>query len=256
LLSAYKSGLTATKAERWHHGCPSSVDESSLLDDWEHVEGEFTSRGGELFHWASDNSLCIVPGVIPVGETWRIRGQIHTMLDWFDAYLSQCKNYNAIFPDNAIRYCSSVFELQIISASDAHDQPILLPRRKVFNKPVSITMRYAAMGGSRQDLRVVCVEDNNVIREIKIGGANDESCMAPYFLLDDDYVTIKTKHLCHYFVCNCGEQPINTSIECINAIVYGRIYPELDGEYTHKAHVDFGLQFVPSLATLPEFWQV
>jgi hypothetical protein len=165
-----------------------------LSDDWEHVEGEFTSRGGELFHWASDNSLCIVPGAIPVGETWRIRGQMHTLLDQFDAYLSQCKNYNAIFSDNVRQYCSSVFELQIISASDAQDQPILLPRSKEFNKPVSITIRYAASESSRQDLRVFCVHDNNVIQEIKIGDANDESCVAPYFLLDNDYVTIITKH--------------------------------------------------------------
>jgi hypothetical protein len=256
VLSANKSGSAATKAEGRHHDCEPSVDESSFSDDWEHVEGEFTSRGGELFHWASDNSLRIVPGAIPVGETWCIRGQMHTMLDGFDAYLSQCNNYNAFFSDSARQYCSSVFELQILSASDEHDQPIILPRRKEFNKPVSITIRYAAMGGSRQDLRVFCVHDNKFIQEIKIGDANDESCVTPYFLLDDDYVTIKTTHFCYHFVCVCGEQPIKTGINFINALVYGRIYPEVDGEYKYKAHVDFGLQFIPSLTDLPDFWQV
>jgi hypothetical protein len=243
-------------AEAKRHDCVSPVNESKLSDDWEHVEDKFTSRGGELFHWASDNSLRIVSGAIPVGETWCIRGQMHTILDQFDEYLSLCKNYNTFFSDNVRQYCSSVFELHIVSASDAQDQPIFLSRSTQFDKPVSITMRYAAMGGSRQDLHVFCVQDNDVIQEITIGDANDKSREAPYFLLDDDYVTIRTKHFSYYFVCKCGEQPIKTNINFINALVYGRIYPERDGEYTHKAHVDFGLQFIPSLTILPEFWQV
>jgi hypothetical protein len=254
--SAYELGSTEKEAEAKLHDIETSVNESRLSHDWEHVEGEFTLRGGELFHWASDNSLCIVPGAIPVGETWRIRGQMHTLLDQFDEYLSQCSNYNAFFSNNFRQYCSSVFEIRIISASDAQDRSNLLSRCKEFNQPVSITIRHVAMGISRQDLRVFCLHDNKVIQEIKTADTNDESSVAPYYLLDDDYVTIKTTHFSYYFVCVCSEQPINTDINFINAIVYGRIYPERDGEYTHKAHVDFGLQFIPSLTTLPDFWQV
>jgi hypothetical protein len=112
------------------------------------------------------------------------------------------------------------------------------------------------MGGLRQDLCVFCVHDDNVIQEIKIGGANDRSRVTPYFLLDDDYVIIMTTHFCYYFLCVCGEQPIKTGIKFIIALIYGSIYPERDGEYKCKAHVDFELQFIPSLTNLPEFWQV
>lgn len=47
--------------------------------DWEWFEDSFTSSGGELSHWSSDNALHITPGAIPPGEMWLIGGRGSTL---------------------------------------------------------------------------------------------------------------------------------------------------------------------------------
>jgi hypothetical protein len=46
VVSGYESGSTENEAKTKRHDSESSVSESILSDDWEYVEGEFTSRGG------------------------------------------------------------------------------------------------------------------------------------------------------------------------------------------------------------------
>lgn len=57
---------------KYHHSCGSIKRDQNIARDWEHVEDNFTSLGGELSHWASDNSLQVTSGAIPIGETWNI----------------------------------------------------------------------------------------------------------------------------------------------------------------------------------------
>lgn len=223
--------------------------------DWEWFEDSFTSSGGELSHWSSDNALHITPGAIPPGEMWLIGGRIHTQLDEIAESLSHLSNYNDYnFLPGSWQFRSSVVEYRIISIDDNTDS-YQAPFNQQFKKPVSITIKHTVSKTNSEAIRVFCIQDNNFIEEINARSGSNESNSSATYELNGDCVTIETYDFCLFFVCVCQHKSVNKDIQSINAIAYGKICKD-QSEY--KAEVDFELQFLSedSVERLPEFWQV
>lgn len=239
---------------KYHHSCGAIERNENLARDWEQVEDDFTSLGGELSHWASDNTFQVTRGAIPIGETWSISCKVHTLLDQFAEYLSTLKNYRDIFLTDAWQFRSSVMEFSITSIRDS---PNSMSAERVFLKPVLINIKHTASNQSRNYLRVFSVH-NGIIQEIYVRNMNKASYAVPCFHIDDNYLIVETTHFSSFFACVCGEEHVNKQIHSISAIAFGRIYAEVNDNYNHKAELDFALKFVSkdSVATLQEFLNV
>ena len=147
--------------------------------------GSYTSEGGKLSHWTSDDFLDIPPGAIPEGESWEICGKIHTSLDKFK---------DAILKGEMKQFRSCVLEYRIKNGPKEDNQKFL--------KPIIINIRHSVTDvTARNNLRVFCIEDDGqTIEIVKLTDQLGDSM--PWFELCDDFLKIFTYHFCHY-TCVC-----------------------------------------------------
>ena len=214
---------------------------SNMAYDSEPFEAYFTSTGGELRHWTTDDFLEITPGAIPEGQIWQICGKIHTSLDNFK---------DAILKDEPKQFRSCVLEYRIESGP-------IDGNAKKFLRPITINIRHSvAEQKDREYLRVFCIEDDG--QTIEILKHTDSTEGSPWFELHNEFLKIFTYQFCHYTCVCTASGTLTHEIDEFYVTLYGRMYPMPGKKKAFQVILDFALwaSVKDGVQQLPEFKEV
>ena len=174
----------------------------------------FSSKGGKLKHWSTDDSLLVPEGAIPDGEVWKIRSQVITSLE---AYA-----YRLL--DERIRFVSCIWN------SERVDNNCKEKNESRFSRPVVITIHHTVpmrqrLRSNKGTIGVLCFTDENAVHPVS--EHSDGSMQDSYFIPYEDYVEVHTTHFSKYVVISTSpdgepsQQILN--ISDVQLFVYGKI---------------------------------
>jgi hypothetical protein len=188
---------------------PGSTDYTSKK-----FRGTFTSAGGILKTYFTDDQLVIPQGAIPEGESYNIWGVVHASLDGHADYVDKESGERLMAPVN--EFC--------------------VEGNKHFSIPIQVVVHHGASREQLNKVNVALREDNGEIIPVlpelqKIEGQ-------PWFKIDERVIVIYTHQLCEVLCkVHCEGQKVEGTLR---GTLYGKVFKRGDAYY---AQFEFYMQF-------------